>query len=305
MTPENATQQQPLCSLSPKREGYWWLAAFGAPVACGAFGLLFALGSSTTQSDWFGMGRLVPAIIGLLAGSILSCAAAFVSFLNREANAPASLFAALPAFLSIVWAAWAYHHSEADRKHQIEINAQYYKQQKEDQIQNTRWRDELHANPELITSDAFWLQNKDHRRTAELGLRWLIQDKTFAVTPEIRNYVLKNFPDAIFVIFQSDRFDSNELKAIARDKHADHRLRDMAVDSLLRDTEFEVSGDWRKFVVEEFPAKASFLFGRKKFTKAELEAIVLEPKTPNWIKEYAQKNLHSGYFQAAESETKR
>lgn len=279
-----------------KTAGYWWLVAILLPIGAFVLGIIIGHETPLQQSDWLGMGFVVPVFITLACGCVAAVLAAIVSFWSREERAYLSLFPAIPSLVFVCWIVVAFAQAGEDRKRREISNAQYQKQQEAELAQTSHWIVELRAHPELITSDDFWKENRGASRSAEWGLIWLLRDKAFVVTPEIRAYVIKNFPQGIYALFQSGRFTLEELQATATDPKADYHLREQAVDTLLRTASFDAPSEFKTMVLGVFPNKAGLLFGGRKFTKTDLEELVRNPKTPEWVKRDAQRNLKSGYF---------
>ncbi len=279
-----------------KSAGYWWLAAILLTIGSFGLGILLGLSAPPNENDWITGGFAAPFFITFFCGCVMSVLAAVVSFWRKEERAYISLLPAIPSLAFVCWMVAAFVQAGENRKRQAISTAQSYKQQETDWAQKTHWKAELQTHPELITNDDFWKAHKEPSRNTEWGLRWLLQDRTFVVTPEIRAYVIKNFPDAVSALFQTGRFTVAELQTIATDKDVNYGLRENAIHTLLDDDSFDFSSEWKALVRHEFPLMVHLLVSGKKLTKAELEELGQDPKTSEQVKSDIQFYLKRGYF---------
>jgi len=275
---------------------YWWLASILLPVGSFGFGILLGLTGPRPESDWYGGAIFARFFATLFCGCAGGCIAGIVSFWRKEKRAYISILPGLLSLAFVCWMIFASIQAKDIRKRQAISTAKSYKKQDEDWSQKKSWKTELRAHPELITNDDFWKTHQDPARNAYSGLFWLLQDKTFVVTPEIRAYVIRNFPDAISTLFQAKRFTTAELQSLATDPGARRDLRELAVRTLMEDDSFDFTSEWKERVRHDFPQLIRWMVTGKKLTKTELEELDQDPKTTGQLKSDVQFYLQHGYF---------
>lgn len=152
--------------------------------------------------------------------------------------------------------------------------------------------EELKSNPALLTDDNFWSRQPAN----DYGLLWFLQEPTAPHSPAINAYLLKRFPDKAAAILSNGRTTQSELTTIAADRLQTHRIRECAIDTLLRDKTFDFREPWRRMVLDEFQLKITLLFGTQRYTRAELVTLSHDPKTPAWIRQMARDNISRNTF---------
>jgi hypothetical protein len=275
----------------PRKPGYWWAAAFLLPLLSVGIGVLAGLAAPRRESDWFGGSVFFPILIGGLIGCIASCAAAIISLLRRERSSAVSLFAAIPAAGLLLYSAVAFARGRSEQQRQAALSILSHKNDDEKMARIASWKAKFGEHPDLIVSDDVWLQRTESKTEAEFGLNWLLQEKTFSVTPELKAFVIKNSPRNASLVFTNGRSTHEELKMLCHDKAVAYEVREQAIDCLMRDESYKLTAEEKQMVFAEFATKYTLLFGTKQFTRAELEEMARDPKFPDYIRRDAQQYL--------------
>ncbi|MGV3757479.1 MAG: hypothetical protein ACO1QS_19030, partial [Verrucomicrobiota bacterium] len=82
--------------------GGWTSLAIAVPLLFSCFGVLIGFATMTGESDWFGLGKILAALIPITIGTTLSVI--FYAF-ARWAKEPPNLFASIVAMASAAWSA--------------------------------------------------------------------------------------------------------------------------------------------------------------------------------------------------------
>jgi hypothetical protein len=154
----------------------------------------------------------------------------------------------------------------------------------------------LKQTPALLTDAAFWDSQPDHDHIRTLGLDWYLQEPTAPASPAINAWLLKRFPEEDGMILHNGRASHDELTGLATDTNQSYRIRETALDCLLRDPTFDFSEPWKRMVFDEFQGQIPLVFGTRRFTRKELIALSQDPKIPKWIQEMAAQNLSWNSF---------
>lgn len=275
----------------------WWLVAILLPVIGFCGGYLRAINAPHNQSDWFGFSALVPIFLGLLIGCALSVIATIISAIKREKLFGIALLAGIPSLIFVVNFCSQIPQAVKNSKRANEHFLAYQKQVKEQEAQVLDYRDEFRANPSLITNDGFWNAQTNKDRSAQDGLDRLIEDQSFKFTPEINEYIIKRFPGRTEELMQNKRLSQDELIKIVKDVQYSHRIREAGVYVLIKDRSFDVTDEWKKYTIEQFPDEIGDLLLDRRFTKSEVEALIADPTIDNGTKEVAKRTLKEGTYE--------
>jgi hypothetical protein len=279
-----------------RSNGKWWLAAILLPVMGFGVGYFFAVNAPHNQSDWFGGAVLGRIFLGLFVGCVLSCIATGISVATREKLWGLSLLAGIPSLLLIVNVCIEIPKAVKGAR---ESNKSFIAYQKREQARETRiqsYCNELRMNSSLITSDDFWNGQTNQDFSAQYGLDRLIEDQSFKFTPEMNEYIIKKFPGRTEELMRHKRLSQNELIKIIKDVQYSHRIRETGVYVLISDRSFDVTDEWKKFIIEQFPNEIGDLLFHECFTKSEVEGLITDPKISDSVKELAKRNLAEGRY---------
>jgi hypothetical protein len=288
--------------MKPKQtNGKWWVAAILLPVIGFCVGYLRAINAPHNQSDWFGFSALVPIFLGLLIGCALSSIATIISVIKRERFFGIALLAGIP---SLIFAVNFCSQIPQAVKNSKQANEHFLAHQKQVETQEARilqYRDEFRTNPSIITSDNFWNAQTNQDRSAQDGLDRLIEDQSFKFTPQISEYLLKRFPKRAEELSRNKRLNHDELIGIIKDLQYPQRVRQTAIYVLIKDQSFEVTDEWKKCVFYQYPNEIGTLLYDQRLTKSEIEALLVEPKIPDYVKQDAQSKLKTGWYKTENS----
>jgi hypothetical protein len=202
-----------------RSESSWWFGAFFLPVVAIVTGLLFAYVARLApadSNDWMGMRILLPAMLGILCGCLLSCVAALVSFAKRERLAGWSLIPSIPSFIFVVWVGNGFIRAQMAMRQQKD-EAAIHRAVKDERISACEKR--IRSNPDLITSDVFWLNNMAPDSDEKVALIHLINDYSFEISSRTKESILRRFPDRWLNLAQRKLLTKEELSGIAADQH--------------------------------------------------------------------------------------
>lgn len=153
----------------------------------------------------------------------------------------------------------------------------------------------LRANPSLITSDAYWNsqtnQNNQYRNDVVTGLSELLRDKSFQVTPEMKDYILKGKTrvpqykgkgttrEANRLL---QRMDNDELIDVVEKADYSPAIRTTALYYLRTRNVGKplLPDEFRKYVLEQFTSNIlnDSYTNTITFTRSDLAAAVVDPK---------------------------
>lgn len=262
--------------------GKWWLAAILFPVAGFGFGYFFAITAPHNQSDWFGMAVLARLFLGLLIGCVLSIIATFISAIKRERFFGIALLAGIP---SLIFVDNICSHFPQAAKNAKQANEQFFSYQKQVAQQEAQraeqearaicYREEFRTNSSLITNDEFWSSPTNQNNEVVSGLTQLVDDKSFQITPEMKNYLIRNGHGYQYLIRK--RLNNDERIQIVTNTDALKPERELAMDCLLWDKSFEITEQWKHYFLDNFPQSKHYLIMSGCFSKSELEALAVDP----------------------------
>jgi hypothetical protein len=261
----------------------WWLAAILAPLLSVGFGVLFASSASPSENDWLGLSAIAPLFWGLIGGCAVSCVAAVVSVVKREKLWPAALIAAIPSLLFFIHLFSLEQQAKQTEKRNREYRVIADKQEKERRAKIDKLYSELRRNPQLIMSDEFWRNCDASNDLKRIIVSGTLQDRSFKVTPEIKDHVRTNYPQFSHYLIMYGRSSHEELESIARDEKLPSGYRNTAVECLLRDESFRVAPEFKRLVIDHF----SYHFFRLHFTKRELEDLAADPTVSERVRKWA------------------
>jgi hypothetical protein len=265
--------------------GKWWLAAILSPFVGFGFGYFFAITAPHNTDDWFGLAVLTRLFLGLLIGCVLSSVATIISSIKRERFFGIALLAGIPSLIFVVNVCSqipkAAKNAKLANEHFLAYQKQVAEQQKQAVKQEVRviyYREELRTNSSLITNDDFWNAQANQDRSVEAGLVRLIEDQSFILTPEMKNYLIRNGHDYQYLIRKC--LNNDERIQIVTNTDALKPERELAMNCLLWDKSFEITDQWKHYVLDNFPQSKHYLIMRGCFSKSELEALAIDPNVP-------------------------
>jgi hypothetical protein len=265
--------------------GKWWLAAILFPVVGFGFGYFFAITAPHNTSDWFGLAVLARLFLGLLIGCVLSSIATLISLIKREKFFGIALLAGIPSLIFVVNVCSqipkAAKNAKLANEHFLAYQKQVAEQEKQVAEQEPRviyYREQFRTNSSLITSDDFWNSQTNKDKVAIEGLCRLLDDKSFKVTPEMKDYLIRNGYDYQYLIREC--LNNDERIQIVTNTDALKPGREFAMTCLLCDKSFEITDQWKHYVLDNFPQLKHYLIMSGCFSKSELEALAVDPNVP-------------------------
>jgi hypothetical protein len=267
--------------------GKWWLAAILFPVF-GFGGGFFCLIAGPRNQGW---GALAVIFLGLFSGCVLSMVAAAISAVKREKLCGIALLAGIPSLIFVLKVCVEIPRAAKSSRLSNEHFLAHQKQVEEQEARVICYREEFRTNSSLITNDDFWNAQSNQDHSAQDGLDRLIEDQSYKFTPEINEYIIKKFPGRTEGLMQNKRLSQGELIKIIKDVQHAHKIRETGVYVLISDRSFNVTDDWKKYIIEKFPNEIGDLLLDKRFTKNEVEALLADPTIDNGTKEIAKRNL--------------
>jgi hypothetical protein len=281
--------------------GKWWLAAILFPVVGFGFGYFFAITAPHNGDDWFGLAILARLFVGLLIGCVLSSIATLISVIKRERFFGIALLAGIPSLIFVVnicsQIPKAAKNAKQANEHFLAYQKQVAEQQKQEAEQEARviyYREEFRTNSSLITNDDFWNAQTNQDRSVQAGLVRLIEDQSFIFTPEMKNYLIRNGYDYQYLIRK--RLNNDERIQIVTNTDALKPERELAMNCLLWDKSFEITDQWKHYVLDNFPQSKRELIMSGCFSKSELEALAVDPKIPALDRIAARNALTMKYY---------
>ena len=276
--------------------GKWWLAAVLLPVLAVGIGFLGAATAPFNQNDWLGLRFVFPIFAGLFIGCLLCCVTAVISVLRKEQASGVAIFLAVPSLIFIIYVGVLAVHGRQAALQQKASEMIRGKKEKEQMDQIYSWRDKFRANPSLITNDVFWNAQTNRERLAERGLVELIRDQSFKFSPEINDYISKKLPGGTEALLLDRHFSREELISMAKDPQNSRRIRESALGQLVRDKNFDVTDEWKTYVIDQFPNELGDLLLDERFTKNELETLLQNPKVSDEAKHVIKEDLEIGRY---------
>lgn len=264
-------------------KGKWWRVAILAPLLSLGFGVFFAFSARPSEGDWLGLSAIAPLFWGLIGGCAGSCVAAAVSAVKRERLWPVGLVAAIPSLLFLIHLFSLVQDAKQTEMRNREYRVIEDKREKERHARNDQLCSEIHVNPHLIMSDEFWRNAGVSNDLRRILISRTLQDKSFNITPEIKDYVRTNYPQFTHYLIMYGRSGHEELESIARDEKLPSGYRNTAVECLLRDDSFHIAPEFKRFVIDHF----SYHFFRLHFTKRELEGLAADPTVSERVRKAA------------------
>lgn len=89
----------------PEKSTRWWLGAILAPLVTTTVGVVVGLAIPQRDSDWIGVGFMIPFVIGLTSGCLASVICAVFSWIKKEQRAGLAMLFGVPSFCVLVFAA--------------------------------------------------------------------------------------------------------------------------------------------------------------------------------------------------------
>jgi len=286
-------------SMKPNQSnGKWWLAAILFPVVGFGGGYFYVIAGPHN----LGWGALAVIFIGLFGGCVLSIVASAISVAKREKLCGIVLLAGIPSLIFVVKvcveipqaAKSSRLANEGFLAHQKQV-AEQEKQVAEQEPRVIFYREQFRTNSSLITSDDFWNAQTNKDRVAMEGLWRLLDDKSFMITPEMKNYLIRNGYDYQYLI--RNRLNNDERIQIVTNTDALRPERELAMNCLLWDKSFEITDQWKHYVLDNFPQSKHYLIMSGCFSKNELEALAVDPKVPALDRIDAGNALKMKYYQ--------
>ena len=275
----------------------WWLAAILLPVF--GFGVgYFCLSVGPRNQGW---GAFAVIFLGLFGGCVLSIFTAAISVAKREKLCGIALLAGIPSLLFVVKVCveipQAARNAKQSNEHFLAYQKQVAEQEKQVAEQEPRviyYREQFRTNSSLITSDDFWNAQTNKDRVAIEGLCRLLDDKSFKVTPEMKDYLIRNGYDYQYLIREC--LNNDERIQIVTNTDALKPERELAMNCLLCDKSFEITDQWKHYVLDNFPQSKHYLIMSGCFSKSELETLAVDPKVPALDRIDARNALTMKYY---------
>jgi len=224
---------------APRKETKWWIASVVLPFIGLGVGLLLAVTAPRKEYDLIGAAVFMPIFLGLVAGCILSAAVATVSVLKREARRIYAVLVGLPALAFVILSGYVIVEGLRQSKVDEAVRIESRKAEVAKQLFRARCREELRANPALITDEKFWKEHQRPDKAYEIGLLNLLADPTFEPTPEIVEYVMKHVTYATDGLFANDRLSRAQLEIIAEVLYYPENSRSTAA-SMIRAEKYKI-----------------------------------------------------------------
>ena len=270
---------------SDQSNGKWWLAAILFPIVGFGFGYFFAITAPHNESDWFGLAVLARLFVGLLIGCVLSSIATLISVIKRERFFGIALLEGIPSLIFVVNVC---SHIPQATKNAKQANEHFLAHQKQVAKEEARraeeepiilhYCDEFRASPECITDDGFWNSPTNQNNEVVRGLTRLFDDKSFQITKEMKDYLIRNGHDYGYLIRSC--LNNDERIQIVTNMNALKPERELAMNCLLWDKSFEITDQWKNYVLDNFPQSKHYLIMSGCFSKSELEALAVDPNVP-------------------------
>ena len=89
----------------PVKPSKWWLGAILAPPLTTAIGIVVGLASPQHDSDWIGVAFLIPFVVGLTLGCLVSVVCSMFSLLKKESRAALAMLFGIMSLGVLVFAA--------------------------------------------------------------------------------------------------------------------------------------------------------------------------------------------------------
>jgi|CXWL01.1.fsa_nt_gi hypothetical protein len=89
----------------PGKLSRWWLGAILAPLLMTAIGITVGLASPQRDSDWIGVAFIIPFVVGLTSGCLVSVVCSVFSLLKKESRAGLAMLFGLTSLGVLVFAA--------------------------------------------------------------------------------------------------------------------------------------------------------------------------------------------------------
>lgn len=165
----------------------WWLVSILAQVFTFGTGFFCAFLAPPNQDDWLGARFIAPVVFGLIAGSIIACIAAAISFVRGEEKCIRSLISAVPGviILALVICVAVQVH---DSKKQMDA----IKALQQEEVKKTTA--EIRANPDLILNEDFWRTHSGKNGEGkEMIFYALINDRVVPLQDEVKYKILNHY----------------------------------------------------------------------------------------------------------------
>ena len=94
----------------------------------------------------------------------------------------------------------------------------------------------------------------------------------------MKNYLIRNGHDYQYLIRKC--LNNDERIQIVTNTDALKPERELAMNCLLWDKSFQITDQWKHYVLDNFPQSKHYLIMSGCFSKNELEALAVDPKVP-------------------------
>jgi hypothetical protein len=205
--------------MAVRSESKWWLVAIVSPLVVIGIGILLGLTARSNENDWLGIRFILPIFWAIVVSCFFSLFAAVISLVKKEKFWGVAVLPAIASLCFLVKLANTEIHVNKQAEEQAARQAVQRKHDEEKFKLIAAWEEKFRANPELITNDQLWHNQKDSDQVAKFGLIWLLQDMSFNVTDNIKEFVITNFPDEFGILSHRMLLTKADLEQIVVNPH--------------------------------------------------------------------------------------
>lgn len=154
----------------------------------------------------------------------------------------------------------------------------------------------LQVRPDVLGDDAFWNENAREPLASHYALIWFLHEPSAPHSPELNARLTARFPDDVDAILSQKRTTHAELTALVANPAVPYKIREAAIDTLVRDKSFDFCEPWRSILLRDFHQKTGLLFGTRRYTRAELVAIRDDPAQSPDMRREAEGSLQYNFY---------
>ena len=92
------------CAKQPAVKTRWWLGAILAPLLSPIVGIVVGLLRPQHDSDWIGVGFMIPFVTGISVGCVASVVCAIFSWFKKESRSGLAMLFGVPCFCVLAFA---------------------------------------------------------------------------------------------------------------------------------------------------------------------------------------------------------
>jgi hypothetical protein len=186
-------------TLPTHKNGVCWIVSLCSLGGCMGIGLIVGLAQPHRESDWLGLGRIVPVVCGIGLGAFLCVVFAAVSVVRGERGSLWALLAALPCGALLLWVAMSIANAN--------IQESRYKSEA---LRRDQYITQLRINPELGLQEK-WYESKDNAKFC--AYRDSFDDSQVPYSAELLERIYKEVPKAENYVFKHTGCSSEFLEA--------------------------------------------------------------------------------------------